>query len=248
MRKQRGRVRRDEILARSEPEDDRRPPLERVEDARLVRREEDEREHPLEGGRGLSDDLGEGGLRLGPLRRAEGLGDDLRVGLREEANALLLEPLLHRKEVLDDAVVNDDDAAGGVAMRVRVLLGGAAVRGPARVPDAEPAGRRVLRDLLREVAELALAARHAHDPVVPDDRDARRVVAAVLEALQAVEENRRRLAVPDVPDDAAHLRSSSRRSSSRGTSRRPRAGSSAARGRGRARPSGRPRSRSCPPR
>ena len=38
--------------------------------------------------------------------------------------------------VLDDAVVDDDDVAGAVAVRVGVLFGGTAVRGPARVADA----------------------------------------------------------------------------------------------------------------
>ena len=44
--------------------------------------------------------------------------------------------LLELQVVLDDAVVHDDDAAGAVAMRMRILFGGAAVRGPAGVADA----------------------------------------------------------------------------------------------------------------
>ena len=38
--------------------------------------------------------------------------------------------------VFDDAVVDDDDAPGTVAMRMRVFLGGTAVSGPARVAQA----------------------------------------------------------------------------------------------------------------
>ena len=53
-----------------------------------------------------------------------------------------IELALDLEIVLDDAVVDDDDAAGAVAMRVRVLFGGPAVRGPARVAEAVHAGER----------------------------------------------------------------------------------------------------------
>ncbi len=47
--------------------------------------------------------------------------------------------------VFDDAVVDDDDAAGAVAMGMGVLFRGAAVRCPARVPDAVSAIERMSR-------------------------------------------------------------------------------------------------------
>ena len=50
-----------------------------------------------------------------------------------------LQPLLEREEVLDDAVVDDDDVARAVAMRMGVVLVRLAVRGPARVAHAERA-------------------------------------------------------------------------------------------------------------
>ena len=62
--------------------------------------------------------------------------DDLGVGLGDERVPFLLQLLLQIEVVLDDAVVDDDDAAGAVAMRMRVLFGRAAVRRPARVADA----------------------------------------------------------------------------------------------------------------
>jgi hypothetical protein len=46
---------------------------------------------------------------------------------------LRLQLVLQLEVVLDDAVVDDHDLAGAVAVRVRVLLGRTAVRGPARV-------------------------------------------------------------------------------------------------------------------
>ena len=62
--------------------------------------------------------------------------DDLGVGLGDERVALALQLVLQVEVVLDDAVVDDDDLAGAVAVRVRVLLGRPAVRRPARVADA----------------------------------------------------------------------------------------------------------------
>ena len=71
--------------------------------------------------------------------------DDLGVGLGDERVPFLLQLLLQIEIVLDDAVVDDDDAAGAVAVRVRVLLGRTAVRRPARVADAVLALERVGR-------------------------------------------------------------------------------------------------------
>ena len=67
--------------------------------------------------------------------------DDLGVGFGDEHVALPLQLLLQIEVVLDDAVVDDDDLAGAVAVRVRVLLGRPAVRRPARVADAVVARR-----------------------------------------------------------------------------------------------------------
>ena len=69
--------------------------------------------------------------------------DDFGVGLGLELVPLRRQLALELEIVLDDAVVHDDDAAGAVAMRVRVLFGGPAMRGPARVAEAVHAGERL---------------------------------------------------------------------------------------------------------
>ena len=66
---------------------------------------------------------------------------------------------------------------------MRVLLGRPAVRRPARVADAVVAGDRIGVDHVLEVRQLAGAAAQV-DGAVAHDRDARRVVAAVLEPPQ----------------------------------------------------------------
>ena len=111
--------------------------------------------------------------------------------------------LLQVEIVLDDAVVDDDDLAGAVAVRVGVLLGRTAVRRPARVADAVVARERIQRDDVFEVRQLAGAPAQL-DRAVVHDRDAGRVVAAILEPPQAVDEHRHDVLGSDVADDPAH--------------------------------------------
>jgi hypothetical protein len=85
--------------------------------------------------------------------------DDLGVGLGDELVALRGELALEFEIIFDDAVVDDDDAAGAVAVRVRVLFGGAAVRGPARVADAECAVERMLAQTSSSFDSLPAARR-----------------------------------------------------------------------------------------
>ena len=70
------------------------------------------------------------------------VGDDLGVGLGAEAVAAGDELGAQLAVVLDDAVVDDDDVAGGVGVGVGVGAGCLAVGGPARVADGGATGRR----------------------------------------------------------------------------------------------------------
>ena len=86
----------------------------------------------------------EGGVGLAGARVAgefvfDEVGDDFGVGFGDEFVALGGELGLEGEVVFDDAVVDDDEGAGAVAVGVGVLLGGAAVGGPAGVADAEGA-------------------------------------------------------------------------------------------------------------
>ena len=94
------------------------------------------------------------------LHLLDEVGDDLGVGLGDELVALGGEFALQVEVVFDDAVVDDDDAAGAVAMGMGVLFGGPAVRGPAGVADAEGAVEGMLaRAPLRGCASLPGARR-----------------------------------------------------------------------------------------
>jgi hypothetical protein len=83
------------------------------------------------------------------------VGDDLGVGLGDEVVAAGDELGLEGEVVLHDAVVHDNERSGAVAVRVGVLLRGAAVRGPAGVADAEGSGDGTGGDGGLKVAQLA---------------------------------------------------------------------------------------------
>src|SRR5260370_1403339 len=131
------------------------------------------------------------------------VGDALGVGLRLEGVPLGLQALLDRQVVLDDAVVHHHQLARAVGVGVRVLVGGAAVGGPAGVAEADGA---VDRPLSQDPLEHLDAPGRPPDlqPLGPDHRRARRVVAAVLEPLEALADDVDRALVPDVADDSPH--------------------------------------------
>ena len=68
------------------------------------------------------------------------VGDDFGVGFGLEGVAAGDEGVLELEIVFDDAVVDDDEGSGAVAVGVGVFFGGAAVGGPAGVADAVGAG------------------------------------------------------------------------------------------------------------
>src|SRR5690606_22008275 len=111
--------------------------------------------------------------------------------------------------VLDDAVVHQRHAVADV--RVRVGLGDATVRGPAGVADAQVRAEFLgLRGRLH--LRHAPGAAHAADVApgtVVDHGDAGRVVTAVLEALEAFDQDWNHIAIRDRADDAAHGRGDS---------------------------------------
>src|SRR6185369_7753560 len=76
--------------------------------------------------------------------------------------------------------------------------------GPARMRHAEPAGERLAVELVLELRDLADGAAQAELLVALHDGDAGGVVAAVLEALQALHEHRNDVAFCDCADNAAH--------------------------------------------
>ena len=133
------------------------------------------------------------------------VGDEMQhrlgVGLGLEHVALGGQRVAQLLEVLDDAVVHDGDAL--VHVRMGVALGRAAVRRPARVADAGAPLQRLVGEPQLQVLELALGAA-AVEMAVLDGGDAGRIVAAILEPPQRVDEIARDRLRSENADDAAH--------------------------------------------
>jgi len=70
--------------------------------------------------------------------------NDFRVGLRRKFVTFSGKAALERDVVLDDSVVDDDNASLAVPMGVSVFLSGTTMGRPPRVSDAELAGERLL--------------------------------------------------------------------------------------------------------
>ena len=114
---------------------------------------------------------------------------------------LLLQLLAQLAEILDDAVVDDREAVGGV--RMRVAFGRPAVGRPAGMADADGAGERLAREPRFEIAQLALGA-PAGELSVLQRGDAGRVVAAVFEPLERVDERARDRLTSENAHNSAH--------------------------------------------
>ena len=148
---------------------------------------------------------GAGGLRdVAGVGLLDEVGERLRVGLGGELVTALLEPVPELAEVLDDPVVDDRDLAGAVDVGVGVQVVRPAVGRPAGVRQPDRRVRRPVGDRRLEVGQLAGPLLDEQVAVLVDERDPGRVVAAVLEALQALDEDGARLTRTGVADDAAH--------------------------------------------
>ena len=187
-------------LALAVPDRERRPVPGADELVLVAGEEEGERKGAAQPRQGRRDRLHRA-LALAHLARDE-LRHDLGVGLGLEAHALGAELVLELAEILDDAVVDDGELLGRV--RVGVHLVGPPVGRPAGVADADRARQRRLRELDLEVAELALGAPALEPAAVLERCDAGRIIAAVFEPLQRVDDLQRDGRLAQYSDDPTH--------------------------------------------
>src|SRR5207237_6818170 len=101
-------------------------------------------------------------------------------------------------------VMHDHHSTAAVAMRMGVFFRRTAVCRPARVPDAVGAVERLQPDHFFQVPELALRPPDLQTRAVARHRNPRRIVAAILQPLQSVQNHRYHPLLPDVPYDPAH--------------------------------------------
>ena len=145
-------------------------------------------------------------LELRLVGARDQVGEHLGVGVRDQLHAVGDELGPQLVGVLEDAVVDDRDAALGVDVGVGVDVARRPVGGPARVGDADrPVD--ALGQAGGHVAHTTLGLVHAQRAVL-DHGHAGRVIAAVLEPLQPLHQDRHAVAPADVSDDPAHACSS----------------------------------------
>ncbi len=133
------------------------------------------------------------------------VGNDFGIGLALEDVAGGSQLGAQFVMVFDDAVVDQGDALAR-KVRMGVVRGRRAVRGPARVGDAGKAGQAGFLDLAFQFGHARGAARTLQR-AIDMQRHAAGIVAAVFEALEALQEDGRDIALRYCADDAAHGKS-----------------------------------------
>ena len=197
----------DDVLAVAQAEDERRT----FPGGHHFAGEIDAHGHDAVGAFGMEEGLAHGGeaaVLLGGVRFlrvvvGDEVAKDLRVRLGLEGIALGQEKLLHRAVVLDDPVVDEDDLAVAAEMGVGIRIGHPAMGRPPRMAHAEGSVQGRLRHFLLQVGDAADFFDDAEGPVL-QDRDAGRIVTAVLEPLESLQDEGRRFLFTHVADDAAH--------------------------------------------
>ena len=156
----------------------------------------------LQTGHGLFDSLHQVALVV----QIQQVDDDLGVGLALEPEALGLQLLPQGGIVLDDAVVDDGELVVVAHMGVCVCIGGFPVGGPAGVTDAGCTGHGVTTlDLCVQVLDHADGFFHM-DAVLSQNSDAGRVIASVLQLLQAIQQDGCCILGAGKADDTTHQR------------------------------------------
>ncbi len=146
--------------------------------------DDDEREVPFELAVRAPDRLGE----ISFVMALDQMRHRLGVGLGHERVAFGQQAVAELAVVLDDPVQDDRQLrAVAAGQRVCVRLGDAAVRRPACVPEPVGRGRPVRACGILQVLEVPDGS-NVLEPALLTECDAGRVVAAVLETLQALEQ------------------------------------------------------------
>jgi hypothetical protein len=130
--------------------------------------------------------------------------NDLGIRLRAERVPAGDQLVAERPEVLDDAVVDDGDAARAIAVGVGVQIARPTVSGPTRVAQAHAGAWRPATERIGENGYLAGALLNEQIATLGDKSDAGGIVAPVLEAAQPVQQNWSRVSRSGVSDNSAH--------------------------------------------
>ena len=139
------------------------------------------------------------------VRLLDEMRDRLGVGLRRQRVAARLQAVAELAEVLDDPVVDDRDRPGAILVGMGVEIVGFAVGRPAGVGKADRSVRRPIRDGGLKIGELARLLLDEQLAVLVDQGDPGRIVATVLEPLEALDQDRAGFPGSRIPDDSTHV-------------------------------------------
>src|SRR4249919_3675271 len=100
--------------------------------------------------------------------------------------------------------MNDDDLTRAVAVRVGVLFARTPVGGPASVADPVGAVEWLETDRFFQIAQLAFGAANLQPFPVAGHSDPGRIISAIFQATQTIDDDRHHALFPDVSNDPAH--------------------------------------------
>ncbi|MNM61389.1 hypothetical protein D3C81_726890 [compost metagenome] len=146
---------------------------------------------------------GVGQVRDGLQGVVQQVDDDFGVGLGAEYVAQALEFFTQFFVILDDTVVHHRQFLAG-EMRVCIMLGGRAVGSPAGVGNTQLACQRIGGYSGFQFADLADAATTLQGPLLGEDRQTCAVITAVLQTLEAFDEDGGDITFGDGANDSTH--------------------------------------------
>jgi len=133
------------------------------------------------------------------------MGEDLCVGLRFEPVPLGCELFPELQIIFDNAVVNDNDFAGAIAVRVCVFFRGPSVRSPSRMSDTVKTREGIRADNLFEVAEFARSSTYLEALRIGENGYPGRIITSVFEPSQTIHYHGNCFPTANVADYSAHI-------------------------------------------
>ncbi|OQA74799.1 MAG: hypothetical protein BWY31_04736 [Lentisphaerae bacterium ADurb.Bin242] len=130
--------------------------------------------------------------------------DHLAVRVRQKRVSGCLQTLPQRRMVFDDAVVNDGDFPFGIQMRMRVLFQRRSVRGPPCMGDSRRAFevQSVQVSFICQIYDFSNGL-YGHE-TIPVQAQSRRVISAVFQTFQTVDQDSARFGCSGVSYDSTH--------------------------------------------
>ena len=135
---------------------------------------------------------------------------NFRVRFGDEAMVAFAQAVFQLQVVFDDAVVDNDYATRAVAVWVRILFRRTPMRSPARVAYAVSAVQWIQPYRFLEIAKLSFGSTNLKVVLFINHRDASRIVAAIFQLSQPLNNDGHYLFIANVTNNATHVRAGMR--------------------------------------